>query len=188
MPAHVRAHHELCLFLHDECVRALQEYENARAHVEKIDFLHPDDGEKFQELVERTDAVGALREMGYYEASKRVVLNTVVMAMTSDCLHHVYEALRCFEKRKVVVGFNILRKPLVENLLYLSWICGMEDDFFLQFSGGDPDTLTKKALGNKRKRIYSAAILGLEHHYMFDPEELEKTIVTAHPFLGADWA
>ena len=122
------------------------------------------------------DAVGALRDLGYQDASKRVVLNTIRMAMISDCLHHVYEALRCFEKRKVVVGFNLLRKPLIESLLYLSWMCGLEDDFYSQFTEGDPKLLTLHVLRVKREKIYSAAINGLGHYYMFDPESLEKTI------------
>ena len=176
IPEHVRVYHELCFFLHDECVRALHEYENAGAHVETIEFLHPDDGDKFQDLVNKTDAVGALRELGYQDASKRVVLNTIRMAMISDCLHHAYEALRCFEKRKVVVGFNLLRKPLIESLLYLSWMCGLEDDFYSQFTEGDPKVLTLHVLSEKRKEIYSAAINGLGHYYMFDPEFLENTI------------
>ena len=176
MPEHVRAYHELCFFLHDECVRALQEYENARAHVETIKFLNPGDGDRFQDLANKADAVGALRELGYQDASKRVVLNTILMAMISDCLHHVYEALRCFEKRKVIVGFNLFRKPLIESLLYLSWICGQEDDFYHQFIGGDPKVLTLKELSKRRREIYSAAINELENHYMFDPETLENTI------------
>ena len=176
IPEHVRVYHELCFFLHDECVRALIESENSRAHVETIEFLHPGDGDKFQELANKTDAVGALRELGFQDASKKVVLNTIRMAMISDCLHHVYEALRCFEKRKMVVGFNLLRKPLIESLLYLSWMCGLEDDFYSQFIEGDPKVLTLQVLSEKRKEIYSAAISGLGHYYMFDPEVLENTI------------
>ena len=176
IPEHVRVYHELCFFFHDECVRALHEYENAHAHVETIEFLHPGDGDKFQDLANKTDTVGALRELGYQDASKRVVLNTIRMAMISDCLHHVYEALRCFEKRKVVVGFNLLRKPLIESLLYLSWMCGLEEDFYSQFIGGDPRVLTIQVLSKKRKEIYSAAINELGHYYMFDPEVLENTV------------
>ena len=176
IPEHVRVYHELCFFLHDECARALHEYENARAHVEIIKFRHPDDGDRFQDLASKTDAVGALRELGYQDASKQVVLNTIRMAMISDCLHHLYEALRCFEKRKVIVGFNLLRKPLTESLFYLSWMCGLEDDFYSQFTEGDPEALTLQVLGKKRKEIYSTAISGLGHYYMFDPEALENTI------------
>ena len=176
IPEHVRVYHELCFFLHDECVRALHEYENVRAHVETIKFRHPDDGDRFQDLASKTDAVGALRELGYQGSSKRIVLNTIRMAMISDCLHHVYEALRCFERRKVVVAFNLLRKPLTENLIYLSWMCGQEDDFYSHFTKGDPGALTLQMLGEKRKQIYAAAIGELGHYYIFDAEDLGNSI------------
>ena len=184
IPEHVRVYHELCFFLHDECARALHEYENARAHVEKIKVRHPDDGDRFKDLAAKTDAISALCELGYQDVSRRVVLNAIRMAIVSDCLHHVYEALCCFEKRKVVVGFNLLRKPLTESLLYLSWMCGSEDDFFSQFTDGDPQALTLQALGTKRKEIYSAAINGLNHSFMFDPEALENAISNKKDSIG----
>ena len=106
------------------------------------------------------------------------------MAMVSDCLHHVYEALRCFEKRKVIVGFNLLRKPLTESLFYLSWMCGLEDDFYSHFTDGDPQALTLQALGARRKEIYSAAANGLKHSYMFDSESLENAINSKRDSYG----
>ena len=176
IPEHLRVYQELCFFFHDECTRALIEYETARAHIETIKFRTSTEAEKFNVLVKNTDVVGALRELGYRDASKRVVLNTIRMAMISDCLHHVYEALRCFEKRKFIVGFNLLRKPLTENLLYISWMYGREDEFYCQFTEGGPKALTMKELGEKRKTIYADAIANLDQDYMFDPETLVNTI------------
>lgn len=176
IPKDYRAHHELCFFLHDECVRALVEYETARAHVETIRFRTPGEGKQFQALVKTMDVVGALRALGYRDATKRVVLNTIRMAMISDCLHHIYEAFRCFEKRKFIVGFNLLRKPLTENLLYMCWMYGREDEFYCRFTSGDPKALTTKELGAKRLSIYRDAIARLEHDYLFDAETLENTL------------
>ena len=172
LPEQVWAHHELCFFLHDECVRAMAEYETAGAHLERIEFSDPEEFGRFEALCEHTDTIEALRELGYANASKRVVLNTICIAMISDCLHHVYEGLRCFEKRKFVVGFNLLRKPLTENLLYLSWIYGNPDEFYVQFTRGDPTLLTLQELGEKRKRIYLETIKNLEHYYLFDADHL----------------
>ena len=55
-----------------------------------------------------------------------MAINTITIGMVSDCLHHIYEALRCMERRKVVVAFNLLRKPLkvaaLRALMYqLTW-------------------------------------------------------------------
>ena len=122
------------------------------------------------------DVVGALRALGYKDATKRVLLNTIRMTMISDCLHHIYEAFRCFEKRKFIVGFNLLRKPLTENLLYLCWMYGREDEFYCRFTNGNPKALTTKELGPKRVSIYGDAIAKLEHDYLFDAETLENTL------------
>ena len=176
LPEQVWAHHELCFFLHDECVRALVEYEHAGAHLERIEFSDPGEFGRFEELCEHTDAIEALRELGYANASKRIIINTISIAMISDCLHHIYEGLRCFEKRKFVVGFNLLRKPLTENLLYLSWLYGNPDEFYEKFTTGDPTLLTLKELGEKRKRIYLETIEDLEHCYLFDADHLNYII------------
>ena len=173
LPDQVWAHHELCFFLHDECVRALVDYENSAAHLERIEFSNPEEFSRFEAICENTDTISALRELGYDNASKRVILNTICIAMISDCLHHVYEGLRCFEKRKFLVGFNLLRKPLTENLLYLSWMYGNPDEFYARFTMGDPTLLTLQVLGEKRKRIYVETIEKLEHNYLFDANHLD---------------
>ena len=96
--------------------------------------------------------------------------------MISDCLHHVYEALRCFEKRKYIVGFNLLRKPLKESLLYLAWMHGKRDEFYEKFTKGDPDDISWENLGNKRKEIYSDALRNRKFGKLFDPAFIEFTI------------
>ena len=176
IPDKVRARHELCFFLHDECARSLVEYEQAGAHLETIKFRDQVELTRFEELANNTDTIEALRELGHPNASKKVVLNTISMAMISDCLHHVYEALRCFEKRKCVVGFNLLRKPLKESLLYLAWMYGRRDEFYDQFTKGDSKYLSQSVIGEKRKEIYLDAIENIEHGKSFDPEFIESTI------------
>lgn len=176
MPEKIRAKHELCFFLHDQCARALVEYESAGAHIETIQFKNQEDFTRFEKLSSDTDVIGALRNLGYHRASKNVVLNTISMAIISDCLHHLYEALRCFEKRKYIVGLNLLRKPLKESLLYLAWLHGRRDEFYDQFTKGDSKYLSQSTIGEKRKEIYSDAIENIEYGELFDPEFIEYTI------------
>ena len=103
-----------------------------------------------------------MRELGLHSEARRVVMNQITMAMVSDCAHHIYEALRCFEKRKFIPGFNLLRKPLLDSLMYLTWIAADEDDFYSKFSAGDPTKLTQKLLGNRRSELFAAAIAQTE--------------------------
>lgn len=167
--------HEYCYFLHDECVRALVEYEKAKVHIVTVKFKSGVSAKEFQKLAQ-DDPTAALFKTGHPKAARRVMLNTITMAMVSDCMHHAFEALKCFEKRKIVVAFNLLRKPLKQNLLYLAWIFGDEDAFYKDFMTGNPENLSQKKIGNIRKEIFAKAIAKMPPGSPFDPDILESII------------
>lgn len=158
LPEDVRLAHEYCFFLHDEFTRMLVEYEAADAPKVSFQFSDKAQSKRFARLAKKHDAIAAMRELGLHSEARRVVLNTVTMAMVSDCAHHIYESLRCFEKRKVIPGFNLLRKPLLDHLMYFSWMVADEDGFYTAFMSGDPAMITQKMLGNRRKDIITGAI------------------------------
>jgi len=158
LPTDVRMAHEYCFFLHDEFARMLVEYEKANAHKVSFKFKNKAEKKRFEKLAETHNALDILQEMGRHSEARRVVLNTITMAMVSDCAHHIYESLRCFEKRKVVPGFNLLRKPLLDNLMYFSWMVADEDEFYAAFTSGDPARITQKVIGNRRKDILAKVI------------------------------
>lgn len=120
LPEEVRLTHEYCFFLHDEIARMLVEYESADAPKVSFTFADEAQSKKFRSLARKHNSITAMREMGLHSEAKRAVMNAITMAKVSDCAHHIYEALRCFEKRKVIPGFNLLRKPLLDSLMYLS--------------------------------------------------------------------
>ncbi|TXH73162.1 hypothetical protein [Thiobacillus sp.] len=158
LPEKVRLAHEYCFFLHDEIVRMLAEYETAKAHVVSFQFSNNTERKKFERLAKKQNAVDALRALERHSEARRVILNTITMAMVSDSAHHIYEALRCLEKRKVVPAFNLLRKPLLDNMTYLSWMVADEDGFYTDFASGDPTKMTQKTIGNRRKHLFEKAI------------------------------
>jgi len=158
LPKHVRLAHEYCFFLHDECARMLVEYEAAEATRVAFRFTGKAQSKRFKELAEKHDVLSAMRELGLHSEARRVVMNNITMALVSDCAHHLYEALRCFEKRKVVPGFNLLRKPLLDSLMYFSWMVADEDAFYSAFASGDPTRITQKMIGNRRRDILAQAI------------------------------
>lgn len=176
IPRELRLAHEYCYFLHDQGVHLLAQYEAARAHIVTTKFKNRADAKTFQKLAKETDAVSAMREIGYSADARRVVLNAITMAMVSDCLHHIYEALHCFEKRKSVVALNLLRKPLIDNLVYLSWMLGDEDAFYQAFSSGDPEALSPKRLGNFRPKIIAQALAKTEVADVLTPELMLEAI------------
>jgi DNA-directed RNA polymerase subunit RPC12/RpoP len=175
VPRHLRVRHEYCFFLHDQCVQVLSEYEAARAHLVTVQFPSKLTADKFSKIA-ADDPIKALHATGYPAQARRVVMNQITMAMVSDCLHHVYEGLRCFEKRKIVVAFNLLRKPLKDNLLYLAWMLGDEDDFYSTFMSGKPERLTQRMLGNRRLSILMKAVKSTAVASMIDPALLNEIL------------
>ena len=64
IPKRCKLAHAYCFFLHDECVRALVEYETARAHLVTINFESQVSAEEFQKFAEK-DPTEALLRTGY---------------------------------------------------------------------------------------------------------------------------
>lgn len=135
-----------------------------------------DHGDRFAEIANESDAIEALQQLGYTSEARRVVMNTISLAMIADCLHHLYEALKCLEKRKLVVALNLLRKPLKESLIYLAWMYEDSDDFYAEFMRGSPHGLSQSRLGNTRREILASAIRKLDSGYCFDVESLIQAV------------
>lgn len=175
IPSHFHLAHEYCYFLHDECARLVVEYETAGALTLEIKFRDRSEAEAFQKLGDE-DAIIGLRKVGRLAEVRRIILNQITIAMVADSLHHIFEALRCMEKRKTVVAFNLLRKPLTDNLMYLSWMLGNEDAFFAAFEKGEPEALTQKRLGNHRSKIIAEAVSKTAAADIINPEDVRKAI------------
>jgi hypothetical protein len=171
IPPHLRIAHEYCYFLHDECVRILSEYEAAEAHVVSVKTT-PD---LLKEL-DALDPISALRKAGYPAEARKVIVNNITMALISDMLHHLFEALSCLEHRKVVVAFNLLRKPLKDNLPYLSWMLAEPDDFYAAFASGTPEKITQKQLGNKRLQVFQQALATTDAAQVLDAAKLHDVL------------
>ncbi len=178
IPSELRLAHEYCFFLHDESARLLVEYEGAEAHVVSFEFRDKAEANAFNQHAASDDPISAMRTAGYEGEARKVILNQITMAMASDCLHHIYEALRCLEKRKVIVALNLLRKPLTDNLLYLSWMLGDEDGFYHTFTTNSPRGITSSILKGKRAEILSSALAMTEMADVLNAEFIDRTLFT----------
>jgi hypothetical protein len=127
IPPRFHDQHEFCFFVHDQMVSLLREGESHR--ITDVSFRLKDTVEA--NAVEHSeDILSFLIQSGRTDVARRVSVNQTSLALYADLLHFVFEALRAFEKRKFVVAFTLLRKPLRQNLLFATWICADEVDFF----------------------------------------------------------
>lgn len=126
--------HEFCFYLHDKLVALLNEYDahGVQDTVANAFYEAAEQHGKSEEL-EDVDLISYMKEQGLVEPYKLHIASHVVMALTADMLHYLYEALICLEKRKFSVAFTLLRKPLKEHLFFLSWVLADENDFIRRF-------------------------------------------------------
>lgn len=176
IPEPLRLAHEYCFFLHDECARLLIEYEKGEASIVAVEFPNKEAGKRFQRLAKAHGPIEAMQRAGYGEEARKVILNQITMALTSDLLHHVYEALWCMEKRKVIVAFNTFRKPLMDNLSYCAWMLGDPDDFYAAFIKGDPEEITQRKLGNKRQDLFRQAAAKTELADLINTDDIHEVL------------
>ena len=180
IPEKFWSHHEFCFYLHDQLGELLVQYERSDAHNVVINAFESAIREFFPNGGE-IDILQMLKEKGMVQFYKHHIVSHLVLGLTADLLHFLYESLRCFEKRKFAVGFSLLRKPLKENLLFLAWLLGNEDDFISRFEKNNYTTLNG-VTPDLRHQLLSDAINRLATKDAFAPDLLEDMIFSkTHP-------
>ncbi|MBK3018579.1 hypothetical protein FKK32_28925 [Klebsiella pneumoniae] len=98
------------------------------------------------------DVLDLLKKAGKTESAKHVLSGHLVLAITADMLHFLYEGFSCLEKRKFAVAFSLLRRPFKENVLFLAWLLGDPEDFLTRFEkDGNPPEIHRS-----EKQSYAA--------------------------------
>jgi hypothetical protein len=134
LPADYWAAHEFCFFLHDKILGVLAEYDSHGVqNIVTEAFRKVIVDAKKEKEFDGINLLAYMKERNLIKPYKYHIISHAVMALTSDMLHFLYEALKCLEKRKLSVAFSLLRKPLKEHLFFLSWILADEDDFISRF-------------------------------------------------------
>ncbi|WP_159910965.1 hypothetical protein [Pantoea sp. 18069] len=173
IPAAVRPDHEFCFFLHDRMVALLQEYEDSGVHrwvgdgLAKAAQLEGHEGP--------LDVLDMLKKAGLTEAGKHLLISHLILALTSDLLHFVYEGLRGLEKRKFAIAFSLLRKPFKENMLFLAWLLGDPEDFLARFEK-DNYTSLNGVKPERRRELLNLAAQKLATKDAFDAELIDQMV------------
>jgi len=168
IPPEYWAAHEFCFFLHDRLAEVLIEYEAKQAHTQ-IENAFIEVMKSIDKPSEEIDILGFLKDKDLTKEYKQYLCGHIIMALTSDMLHFLYESLRCFEKRKFTVALSLLRKPLKENLWLLSWLLADETDFINRFEKENYQSfggITKE----KRISVFHKAIEKLALKEAFEAE------------------
>lgn len=171
LPENYYLAHEFCFYLHDSVASTLVQYEQAGIHNTVRDAIEEVITTKgLEDKLEGKNLLDMLRDNeNTFELYKKHLLGHLVLALASDMLHFLYEAMASIEKRKFSVGFSLFRKPFKENLFLLSWILADEDDFIKRFESDNFKSFKLPSSGEK-KEIIAKAISKLHTKDTFDEE------------------
>lgn len=165
IPPKYWAAHEFCFYIHDTMLRALVEYGSSG--------IHELASEAFEELVKSghvepdIDFLSFMKDNAILGPYKHHLISHLVLSLSGDMLNFLYESFSCFEKRKFAVAFSLLRKPIKENLTFLCWILGVEDEFIEKFEYETYKSLNHTSK-DKQIKIFKSAIEKLPVPEMFD--------------------
>jgi hypothetical protein len=130
------------------------------------------------------DPITFLRDIGQRELAKTLSVGQAMIAIWSDFFNFIYEGLIALEKRKFVVAFSLLRKPLKENLLYLTMILVDEDDFFDKLEKSPAEGFGHPGIQDSHRRSYFAEAKKLIPYGDFvDPENLHNLIFNVESIM-----
>lgn len=173
IPPHLRPHHEFCFYLHDQLVEMLKQYEASGVSDWAANAIAKSAAE--QGMGGGMDVLKLFDSFGLSETRKHLLISRLALALTSDLLHFVFEALCCLEKRKFTVALALMRKPFKENMLFLAWIVGDHEEFLRRFEGDTATTLNGISPA-RRREILGAAIQKLSTTEAFDADHLNELV------------
>lgn len=174
VPPQYWAAHEFCFRMHDQITELLVQYEASGTH-HWVSNAFQSALDQSKDVYGEVNIIKIMKDKQLVGMYKHHIVSHLVLALTSDMLHFIYEALRCFEKRKFAVGYALLRKPLKENLLFLVWILGDLDDFLKRFEADNYKSLNGST-EEQRILLLTKAIARLPTKDGFDPGQINSSI------------
>lgn len=172
VPERYHVKHSFCFWIHDLIADGLRQAEAARAANVHVIFRDDEDKKAFEAA---PDIITYAFESDRLDLARRIALNQSVIPLYADALHFMFEGMSMLEKHKHTVSIALFRKPLRQNLLFLTWIFADEHDYFSRFHAdasnlGDSRTLTPERI----KELLKAANAKLK--VKFDTDLIYKMI------------
>lgn len=142
LPAKYIKRHQLMLYLYDILVDILVKADKYKLSSLSFKFTNEVDEqlELFDELERRKDR----------DISEKVFIPHIFFSILRDLNYYLFESLSCIERGKVTVAFSLARKPLQDNLFYLSWILVQPHEFLGKMQYGSPKEYDVSDLKGKK--------------------------------------
>lgn len=151
IPTACQPQHEFCFHIHDSMLSMFFELAGSNYPSLTIDFEDPEEAER---LHAASDTLRYFLENGERDFAKHMAVGQAMKAIWGDFFNFIYEGLIALEKRKFIVAFALLRKPLKENLLLLTMMLVDDDAFFNGLESAPAASFGHPGLQDTHRRAY----------------------------------
>jgi hypothetical protein len=145
LPIQHHLSHNITVRVHDQLVDIIKDKSVQRKLNIKIDFKEGD----IKPSENEEDIISWLLDNGWSDIANHIFSINLVLALTSDICHFIYQSLHSSKKYKMSVAYTLVRKPFLENLIILEQLLCEESDFLERFSRKpedfDPGKLNEKS-------------------------------------------
>lgn len=153
LPEEYHFSHNIAVRLHDDLVAILKDKLIQKKLNFKIDF-EPGRGPKEDE----ENILDWLNLNGHKQISNELVSRNLVMALTSDICHFIYQSLHSAKYYKLSVAYSLLRKPFLENLLIIEQLLNEESIFLKKFESNPENFDPGKIKDEEKKRLIKESL------------------------------
>ena len=142
LPKKFKKRHEFLLYLYDILVDILEK--NYKFKLSNLSF------EYFENDNNVNDMETILRKQKNLDILEKIYMPHIFFSILQDLCFFLRESLSCIERGKVTVAFSLARKPIQDNLFYLTWLLVDSKDFLEKMLFGKPKDYDVSLLkGNK---------------------------------------
>jgi hypothetical protein len=184
IPKYHRKRYEFCWHVYRQLAQMLTQHDESRAHRFVADAFAEVACEYGQSPGE-VEMLNLLKENGLDKEYKYHLTSNLSLALTADMLRFLHEGLRAIQECHVSIALSLLRKPFKENLIFLAWLLGNEEEFLERFSKNNYETLN--GLNEEQQlRILNDAIALTVTPDLFDATRIREGIFSKQNDIGLE--
>ncbi|NWL03627.1 hypothetical protein DM790_22640 [Flavobacterium collinsii] len=154
LPEEYHFSHNVAVRLHDDLVAVLKDKSIQKKLNFKIDLKNENEGPKENE----EDILHWLDINGHKHISDELVSRNLVMALTSDICHFIYQSLHSVKYYKLSVAYSLVRKPFLENLLIIEQLLNDETEFLKKFESNPEKFDPGKIKDDEKKNLIKQSL------------------------------
>lgn len=142
LPKEFLSKHQLLLYFNDLIVDMLEKADEHELSSHKVDFRFEDNISKDTEI-----SLDWLIENGYKDIAFKSTKAHIFFSLLKDFIFYMHESISCSERGKVTVAFSNSRKPIKDNLFYITWLLVDSDDFISKLLYNQPKNFEVSKIG-----------------------------------------